>query len=71
MPLKLLNNFPFFLISLPGVSSVPAYKDPIMTASAPAANAFAKSPEYLIPPSDIILTLLFFIAFLTFRIAVN
>ena len=30
-----------------------------MTASAPAANAFAKSPEYLIPPSDLILTLLF------------
>ena len=71
MPLKLLNNFPPFLIILPGASSVPANNDPIITASAPAANAFAKSPEYLIPPSEIIFTFLFLIPFLTLRIALS
>src|SRR5206468_2559967 len=35
----------------PGLSSVPASIDPIMTLVAPAARAFTASPEYLIPPS--------------------
>src|SRR3954470_21884479 len=35
----------------PGDSSVPASAEPSMTASAPAAIAFATSPEYRIPPS--------------------
>ena len=37
-----------------GASVVPANKEPIMTEDAPAAIAFAISPEYLIPPSAII-----------------
>ncbi len=71
MPLKLLNNFPFFFINFPGASSVPANNDPIITASAPAANAFARSPEYLIPPSEITFIFLFFSPFLTDKIALN
>ena len=35
------------------------------------AKAFAKSPEYLIPPSEIILTFLFLTPFLTVKIALN
>ena len=35
------------------------------------AKAFAKSPEYFIPPSEIILTFLFLIPFLTLKIALN
>ena len=58
-------------MSLPGVSSVPANNEPIMTASAPAAKALARSPEYFIPPSEIIFTFLFFMPFLTFNIALN
>ena len=50
---------------------VPANNDPIITASAPAANAFAISPEYFIPPSEIILVLLFLTPFLTSRIALS
>ena len=50
---------------------MPANNDPIITASAPAANAFARSPEYLIPPSEIIFTLLFLTPFLTASIALN
>ena len=71
MPLKLLNNLPFFLINLPGVSIEPANNEPIITASAPADKAFARSPEYLIPPSEIILVLLFLTPFLTSKIALN
>ena len=71
MPLKLLNNLPFFFINLPGVSSVPANNEPIITASAPAAKAFARSPEYLIPPSEIIFIFLFLIPLLTDNIALN
>ena len=71
MPLKFLNNLPFLLINFPGASSVPANNEPIITASAPAANAFAKSPEYFIPPSEIIFTFLFFIPFLTSSIALS
>src|SRR5438094_1330647 len=37
----------------PGLSSVPASIDPIITLSAPAASAFTTSPEYLMPPSAI------------------
>ena len=62
---------PLFLINFPGVSSVPANNEPIITASAPAAKAFAKSPEYFIPPSDIIFTFLSLTPFLTFNIALN
>src|SRR5210317_1785906 len=71
IPLKLLKYLPFLLISFPGASSVPANNEPIITASAPAAKALAKSPEYLIPPSAMILTFLFLIPFLTERIALN
>src|SRR5689334_25200340 len=38
----------------PGASSVPANSDPIITTSAPAAMAFATSPENFTPPSEII-----------------
>src|SRR3569832_1285009 len=37
----------------PGASSVPANRLPIITQWAPAASAFATSPEYLMPPSAI------------------
>ena len=62
---------PFFFIFFPGASSVPANNDPIITASAPAASAFAISPENFIPPSAIILVLFFPIPFLTFNIALS
>ena len=52
-----------------GVSTVPANNDPIITASAPAAKAFAISPENLIPPSEIIVTFLFLTPFLASIIA--
>lgn len=42
------------MIVSPGDSSVPASILPIITLLAPAASAFAISPEYLIPPSAII-----------------
>src|SRR6266545_3676199 len=35
----------------PGLSSVPASIEPIITLAAPAASAFTTSPEYLMPPS--------------------
>ena len=50
---------------------VPANNEPIITASAPAANAFAISPENFIPPSEIIETFLFFVPFFTSKIALN
>src|SRR5919112_253728 len=40
----------------PGASSVPANSEPIITVFAPAASAFATSPEYLMPPSAMIAT---------------
>ena len=40
----------------PGASSVPANSEPIITVSAPAARAFATSPENLMPPSEMIAT---------------
>ena len=45
-------------------SSVPAKIEPIIIASAPAANAFAISPENLIPPSEIIFIFFLLSAFL-------
>ena len=71
MPLKLLNNFPSLFTIFPGASSVPANKEPIITASAPADNAFAISPENLIPPSAIITAFLLLKPFLTFKIALS
>ena len=71
MPLKLLNNLPPLLITFPGASSVPANNEPIITASAPAARAFAISPENFIPPSAIMLTFLLLTPFLTLRIALS
>ena len=50
---------------MPGLSDVPEKREPIITASAPAAIALARSPENLIPPSEIILILRFLKAFLT------
>jgi len=38
----------------PGLSSTPAKSEPIMMLLAPAAIAFATSPEYLMPPSAMI-----------------
>ena len=38
----------------PGASSVPAKSEPIITESAPAAIAFATSPENFTPPSAMI-----------------
>ena len=55
----------------PGASSVPANRDPIITASAPADKALAISPENLIPPSAIIEIFLAPTPFLTFKIALS
>ena len=38
----------------PGLSSVPASSEPIMTTLAPAAIALEMSPEYFTPPSAMI-----------------
>ena len=45
MPRYSLKRSPWTRITSPGVSSVPASSEPIMTASAPAAIALAMSPE--------------------------
>jgi hypothetical protein len=37
----------------PGLSSVPASSEPNIAQSAPAAIAFARSPDVVIPPSAI------------------
>ena len=50
---------------------MPANKDPIITASAPAASAFAISPENLIPPSAINVVLLLPMPFFTSKIALS
>ena len=71
MPLNFLYNFPFFFIIFPGAWSVPANKDPIIIASAPAENALAKSPENLIPPSEMKLIFLVLIFFFISNIALN
>jgi hypothetical protein len=51
MPRYSLNFFPSFSTIFPGASSVPANILPHMTAEAPAASAFAISPEVRMPPS--------------------
>ena len=53
----------------PGASSVPAKAPPIITASAPAAIALARSPEKRTPPSAISGTPLPAIALATASIA--
>src|SRR3954470_22479160 len=53
IPRYVLNVRPWYRIVSPGLSSVPASRLPIITASAPAAIAFVISPEYLMPPSAI------------------
>src|SRR3954452_1367552 len=52
MPRYDLYERPWYRITSPGASSVPANSDPIITVCAPAAIAFTASPEYLIPPSE-------------------
>ncbi len=53
MPRYSLNRSPWATMTSPGASSVPASIEPSMTTSAPAAIAFAMSPELRIPPSAI------------------
>src|SRR5438876_2284559 len=53
MPRITLKRRPSSRNDSPGLSSVPASIEPIITLSAPAARAFTTSPEYLIPPSAI------------------
>src|SRR5256885_13164330 len=54
MPRITLNRRPSSRNDSPGLSSVPASIEPIITLAAPAAKAFTASPEYLIPPSAMI-----------------
>ncbi|MNS41614.1 hypothetical protein D3C72_739710 [compost metagenome] len=51
MPRYSLNKRPPSRISWPGLSLVRAKSKPSMTASAPAAIAFTRSPENCSPPS--------------------
>ncbi len=53
MPRYSLKRSPWTRITSPGLSSVPASIEPSMTLSAPAASAFAMSPEEVMPPSAI------------------
>ena len=53
MPRITLKRRPSSRNDSPGLSSVPASIEPIITLSAPAASAFTMSPEYLMPPSAI------------------
>ena len=53
MPRYSLNRSPWTRMTSPGASSEPASTEPSMTVSAPAAIAFAMSPELRIPPSAI------------------
>ncbi len=53
MPRYSLNRSPCTTITSPGASSVPASIEPSMTVSAPAAIAFATSPDDVMPPSAI------------------
>src|SRR3954466_10857467 len=56
MPRYDLYDRPWYRMTSPGASSVPANRLPIITVSAPAASALATSPEYLMPPSAMIAT---------------
>src|SRR5881392_1124814 len=51
MPRYDLYERPWYRMTSPGASSVPANSDPIITVCAPAASALATSPEYFTPPS--------------------
>src|SRR5881275_656229 len=51
MPRYSLNRSPCCSTTSPGLSSVPASNEPAMTESAPAAIAFAMSPDEVMPPS--------------------
>src|SRR5579864_7521767 len=51
MPRYDLNERPWYRMVSPGLSSVPAKSEPIITTLAPAASALVTSPEYLMPPS--------------------
>ena len=53
MPRIILKRRPSSRNDSPGLSSVPASIEPIITLDAPAASAFTMSPEYLMPPSAI------------------
>ena len=53
MPRIILKRRPSSRNDSPGLSSVPASMDPIITDDAPAASALTMSPEYLMPPSAI------------------
>ena len=53
MPRYSLKRSPCWKTTSPGASSVPASIEPSMTVSAPAAIAFATSPDDVIPPSAI------------------
>src|SRR3954447_495606 len=53
MPRYSLKRSPWTRMTSPGDSSVPASIDPSMTVSAPAASAFAMSPDEVMPPSAI------------------
>src|SRR5216110_2068957 len=53
MPRITLKRRPSSRNDSPGLSSVPASIEPIITQAAPAARAFTISPEYLMPPSAI------------------
>src|SRR6266581_1667634 len=53
MPRITLKRRPSSRKDSPGLSSVPASIEPIITLSAPAASALTTSPEYLTPPSAI------------------
>ena len=54
MPRIILKRRPSASTDSPGLSSVPASIEPIITEDAPAASAFTTSPEYLMPPSAMI-----------------
>src|SRR4026207_1395770 len=53
MPRNSLKRSPWTRITSPGASSVPASTEPSMIVSAPAALAFAPSPELRIPPPPV------------------
>ena len=53
MPRYSLKRSPCAKTTSPGASSVPANIEPSMTVSAPAAIAFATSPDEVMPPSAI------------------
>jgi hypothetical protein len=51
MPRTVLKRRPSSRKLSPGLSSVPASSEPIMTVDAPAASALTMSPEKRMPPS--------------------